>query len=94
MQKRHKRLSFANIFYCIFVISSLRAFRISKKIFNRSIITGDRALHDKFEVNPYSLTQEELEALQSYDKLEVKVERLVKDVLVQKALNNSLRYKL
>ncbi|MDA9240367.1 hypothetical protein N9P31_01880 [bacterium] len=26
---------------------------------------GDRALHDKFEVNPYSLTQEELEALQS-----------------------------
>ena len=55
---------------------------------------GDRALHDKFEVNPYSLTQEELEALQSYDKLEVKVERLVKDVLVQKALNNSLRYKL
>ena len=55
---------------------------------------GDRALRDKFEVNPYSLTQEELEALQSYDKLEVKVERLVKDVLVQKALNNSLRYKL
>ena len=55
---------------------------------------GNRALRDKFEVNPYSLTQEELEALQSYDKLEVKVERLVKDVLVQKALNNSLRYKL
>ena len=55
---------------------------------------GDRALRDKFEFNPYSLTQEELEALQSYDKLEVKVERLVKDVLVQKALNNSLRYKL
>ena len=55
---------------------------------------GDKALQDKFKVNPYSLTQEELEALQSYDKLEVKVERLVKDVLVQKALNNSLRYKL
>ena len=55
---------------------------------------GDKALRDKFEVNPYSLMQEELEALQSYDKLEVKVERLVRDVLVQKALNNSFRYKL
>ncbi|MDB9800651.1 hypothetical protein OAB99_00750 [bacterium] len=55
---------------------------------------GDRALRDKFEVNPYSLTQEELETLQSYDKLEVKVERLVRDVLVQKALKNSFRYKL
>ena len=55
---------------------------------------GDRALRDKFEVNPYSLTQEELEALQSYDKLEVTIGRLVKDVLVQKALNNNLRYKL
>ena len=55
---------------------------------------GDKALRDKFELNPYSLTQEELETLQSYDKLEVKVERLVRDVLVQKALNNSFRYKL
>ena len=55
---------------------------------------GDKALRDKFEVNPYSLTQEELGALQSYDKLQIKIERLVKDVLVQKALNNSLRYKL
>ena len=55
---------------------------------------GDKALRDKFEVNPYSLTQEELEALQSYDKLQIKIERLVKDVLVQQALNNSSRYKL
>ena len=55
---------------------------------------GDSALRNEFDVNPYSLTQEELEALQSYDRLEVKIERLVKDVLVQKALNNSLRYKL
>ena len=45
---------------------------------------GDRALRDKFEVNPYSLTQEELEALQSYDKLQIKIERLVKDVLAIK----------
>ena len=55
---------------------------------------GDRALRDKFEVNPYSLTQEELETLQSYDRLKIKIELLVKDILVQKALNNSLRYKL
>ena len=55
---------------------------------------GDRALRHKFKVNPYSLTQEEIEALQSYDKLQIKIERLVKDVLVQQALNNSLRYKL
>ena len=55
---------------------------------------GDKALRDKFEVNPYGLTQEELETLQSYDKLQIKIERLVKDVLVQQALNNSLRYKL
>ena len=55
---------------------------------------GDKALPEKFEVNPYGLTQEELETLQSYDKLQIKIERLVKDVLVQKTLNNSLRYKL
>ena len=55
---------------------------------------SDKALCDKFAINPYSLTHEELEALQSYDKLEAKVERLVKDVLVQRALNNILRYKL
>ena len=55
---------------------------------------GDKALRDKFEVNPYGLTQEELETLQSYDKLQSKIERVVKDVLVQQALNNSLRYKL
>ena len=55
---------------------------------------GDKALRDKFEVNPYGLTQEELETLQSYDRLKIKIELLVKDILVQKALNNSLRYKL
>ena len=55
---------------------------------------GDKALPEKFEVNPYGLTQEELQTLQSYDKLGVKVERLVSDVLVQKALNNRFRYTL
>jgi hypothetical protein len=55
---------------------------------------GDKALQNKFQVNPYSLTQEELESLQSYDELDAKIERLIKDILVQTALNNSFRYKL
>ena len=55
---------------------------------------GDKALQNRFKVNPYSLTQEELESLQSYDELDDKIERLVKDILVQTALNNSFRYKL
>jgi hypothetical protein len=55
---------------------------------------GDKALQNKFQVNPYSLTQEELESLQSYDELDDKIERLIKDILVQTALNNSFRYKL
>jgi hypothetical protein len=55
---------------------------------------GDKALQNRFKVNPYSLTQEELESLQSYDELDAKIERLGKDILVQTALNNSFRYKL
>ena len=55
---------------------------------------GDEALRNKFDVNPYSLTQEDLEALQCYDKLEARIERLIRDVLVKKALSNSLRCKL
>ena len=62
---------------------------------NKLILTwGDKALQNRFKVNPYSLTQEELESLQSYDELDAKIERLVKDILVQTALNNSFRYKL
>jgi hypothetical protein len=55
---------------------------------------GDKALQNKFHVNPKILTQEELESLQRYDELDAKIERLVKDILVQTALNNSFRYKL
>ena len=54
---------------------------------------GDKALRDKFDINPYGLSQDELLALQSYDRLAAKIERLLKDVLVQNALNNSLRHK-
>ena len=55
---------------------------------------GDEALRNKFDVNPYSLTQGDLEALRCYDKLETRIERLIRDVLVKKALINSLRCKL
>ena len=63
----------------------------------RLIITtvwNDMTLRLKLEDDPYSLTQSELDGLKRYDRLKFKIERLVKDVLVQKALNNSLRYKL
>ena len=52
------------------------------------------ALHERLEANPYSLTQDELGALKAHDGLAAKVQGLLKDVLVQKALNNSFRYKL
>ena len=52
------------------------------------------ALRDKLEANPYSLTQDELGKLKANDALATKVQGLLKDVLVQKALNNSFRYKL
>ncbi len=54
----------------------------------------DLSLREKLEANPYSLTQDELGTLQAYDELAAKIEGLLKDVLVQKALNNSFRYKL
>ena len=51
------------------------------------------ALREKLEANPYSLTQDELGTLKVNDALATKVQGLLKDVLVQKALNNSFRYK-
>ena len=52
------------------------------------------ALREKLEANPYSLTQDELGILKAHDGLAVKLQGLLRDVLVQKALNNSFRYKL
>jgi|TARA_B110001450_G_scaffold113829_1_gene107601 hypothetical protein len=52
------------------------------------------ALRERLEANPYSLTQDELGTLKAHDGLAAKVQGLLKDVLVQKALNNSFRYKL
>ena len=55
---------------------------------------GHLALREKLETNPYSLTQDELGTLKAHDGLAAKLQGLIKDVLVQKALNNSLRCKL
>ena len=57
-------------------------------------VWGHVALREKLETNPYSLTQDELGTLKVHDGLAAKVQGLLKDVLVQKALNNSFRYKL
>ncbi len=55
---------------------------------------SNQALREKLEANPYSLTQDELGTLKAHDGLAAKVQGLLKDLLVQKALNNSFRYKL
>ena len=55
---------------------------------------GHLALREKLEANPYSLTQDELGTLKAHDVLAAKLQGLLKDVLVQRALNNSFRYKL
>ena len=43
-------------------------------------------LRMKLEDDPYSLTQDELMALQNNDRLNDKLKRLFKDALIQKAL--------
>ena len=55
----------------------------------RHIITSvwnDMGLRKKFEDNPYSLTQNELMALQNNDQLNVKLECLLKDALIKTGL--------
>ena len=55
----------------------------------RIIITSvwnDMGLRMKLEDDPYSLTQDELMALQNNDRLNDKLKRLLKDSLIQKAL--------
>ena len=55
----------------------------------RIIITSiwnDMALRKRLEDDPYSLTQDELMALQSNDRLNKKLERLLQDALIKKAL--------
>ena len=49
-------------------------------------IWDDMDLRQKLEDNPYSLTQDELMALQNNDRLNTKLKRLLADVLIKKAL--------
>lgn len=61
----------------------------------RIIITSvwnDMVLRKKLEDDPYSLTREELYALENNDRLNEKIAFLVKDALVRKAVANSERF--
>ena len=49
-------------------------------------IWDDMDLRQKLEDNPYSLTQDELMALQNNDQLNTKLKHLLADVLIKKAL--------
>ena len=54
-----------------------------------NIITSvwdDMGLRMKLQDDPYSLTQNELMALQNNDRLNIKLECLLKDALINKAL--------
>ena len=55
-------------------------------------IWDDKALRAKFEYNPYSLTQDELRQLESVDRLNEKLNSLVCNALVKKAITNTLKY--
>ena len=58
----------------------------------RHIITSvwnDMCLRIKLEDDPYSLTQDELMALQNNDRFNDKLEYLLKDALIKKALVQS-----
>jgi hypothetical protein len=55
----------------------------------RHIITSvwnDMTLRMKLDDNPYSLSQDELMSLQNNDRLNNKLECLLKDALIKKAL--------
>jgi len=55
-------------------------------------IWDDKALRVKLEYDPYSLTQDELRQLESVDRLNEKVRKLVRDTLVKKAITNTLKF--
>ena len=54
-------------------------------------IWDDKVLRAKLEYDPYSLTQDELRQLESVDRLNEKVHKLVCDALVKKAITNTLK---
>ena len=49
-------------------------------------------LRKKLEDDPYSLTREELYALENNDRLNEKIAILVKDAFVRKAITNNKRF--
>ena len=51
-------------------------------------------LRKKLEDDPYSLTSEELYALENNDRLNEKIALLVKDALVKRAITNNERFSL
>ena len=66
----------------------------SQKLNIITMVCNDMALLMKLENNPYSLTLNELKVLRSHDRLNVKLDALKRDVLAQKALSNSLKYRV
>lgn len=57
-------------------------------------IWDDNALRAKLECDPYSLTQDELRQLESVDRLNEKLHKLVCNALVKKAITNTLKYNI
>ena len=57
-------------------------------------IWDHKALRAKLEYDPYSLTQDELRQLESVDRLNEKLHKLVCNALVKKAISNTLKYKV
>ena len=68
---------------------SYRAVNVSMTDQERIIITSvwnDMALRKRLEDDPYSLSQDELMSLQNIDQLNTKLECVLKDALIKKAL--------
>tara|TARA_B100000768_G_scaffold181689_1_gene205793 strand:- start:326 stop:532 length:207 start_codon:yes stop_codon:yes gene_type:complete len=67
---------------------------ISQELNIITMVCNDMALLMKLKNNPYSLMRIELKVLRSHDRLNAKLDALKRDVLVQKALSNSLKYRV
>ena len=59
---------------------------------NITSVWNDMVLRKKLEDDPYSLTSEELCALENNDRLNEKIVLLVKDALVKRAITNNERF--
>lgn len=59
---------------------------------NITSVWNDMVLRKKLEDDPYSLTREELYALENNDRLNEKIALLAKDALVRRAITNNERF--